>query len=343
VVCGHICFLIKSKMGGGQVASDTSRRVRQPTYFHPRQVLLRVWFVVRTTYIGSGLLQITQADYTYPRRHTTYLPDMPYEIRNGWVLSYVVSGATFLVCGAMASPRLRGRIRRALAHLSRGGDEIQQAAMIAVMLGADASEIALQRAKLEFFSVSFNDLDESCFEIPKAESAHAARRQALRARSPGFELGTCDAFVSHTYVDPEAPKFAALHSWTNSLASPPRLWIDSLCLSRVDAAASLANLPIFIAGCASFLALTSRNLSSRLWCATELFTWIQIGKSRERIILRPIDDGLTSSTIFDNFDVAKAECSCPADRETLLSIIEASFGDIRRFNQVMCNLLTAIA
>ena len=68
-------------------------------------------------------------------------------------------------------------------------------------------------------------------------------------------------------------------------------------------------------------------------CATEIFTWIQIGKPRERIILRPIDDGLTSSSIFDNFDVAKAECSCPADRETLLSIIEASFGDIpRRFN-----------
>ena len=148
--------------------------------------------------------------------------------------------------------------------------------MIAVMLGADASEIALQRAKLEFFTVSFNDLEESCFEIPEAESAHeqspshaqrahAARLQALRARSPGFELGTCDAFVSHTYVDPAALKFAAVRSWANSLASPPRLWIDSLCLSRVDAAASLANLPIFIAGCASLLALTSRNLSSRLW------------------------------------------------------------------------------
>ena len=207
-----------------------------------------------------------------------YLSQTPYEMRSGWFLSYIVSGATFLVCGAMASPRLRGRSRRALANLSRAGSEIQKAAMIAAMLGADASEIALQRAKLEFFTVSFDHLDESCFEISAhkqspshAQKTHAARLQALRSRSPGFELGTCnaldtcDAFVSHTHVDQAAPKFIALRSWANSLASPPRLWIDSLCLPRVDAAASLENLPIFIAGCASFLALSSRNLSSRLW------------------------------------------------------------------------------
>ena len=38
---------------------------------------------------------------------------------------------------------------------------------------------------------------------------------------------------------------------------------------------------------------------------------------------------------FENFDAAKAECFLPKDRERLLAVIEAGFGDVREFNKIV--------
>mgnify|MGYP007129134682 CR=1 FL=1 len=42
-----------------------------------------------------------------------------------------------------------------------------------------------------------------------------------------------------------------------------------------------------------------------------------------------------SSRQFENFDAAKAECFLPKDRERLLAVIEAGFGDVREFNKIV--------
>ena len=69
----------------------------------------------------------------------------------------------------------------------------------------------------------------------------------------------------------------------------------------------------------------------------ELFTFIQMGGERERITVRELIEGARSGLA--TFDAAKAKCFLPKDKHKLLSVIEAGFGDLRPFNQVVRAIL----
>ncbi len=69
----------------------------------------------------------------------------------------------------------------------------------------------------------------------------------------------------------------------------------------------------------------------------ELFTFIQMGGERERITVRELVEGARSGLAA--FDAAKAKCFLPKDKHKLLSVIEAGFGDLRPFNQVVRAIL----
>ena len=64
---------------------------------------------------------------------------------------------------------------------------------------------------------------------------------------------------------------------------------------------------------------------------------MQIGKASERLVVRPIDG--SARNIFRDFNIANAQCFYPANRETLLAVVESSFGDVHAFNHVMRVLL----
>ena len=64
---------------------------------------------------------------------------------------------------------------------------------------------------------------------------------------------------------------------------------------------------------------------------------MQIGKASERLVVRPIDG--SARNIFRDFNIANAQCFYPANRETLLAVVESSFGDVHAFNRVMRVLL----
>ena len=69
----------------------------------------------------------------------------------------------------------------------------------------------------------------------------------------------------------------------------------------------------------------------------ELFTFIQMGGERERITVRELVEGARSGLAA--FDAAKAKCFLPKDKQKLLSVIEAGFGDLRPFNRVVRAIL----
>ena len=69
----------------------------------------------------------------------------------------------------------------------------------------------------------------------------------------------------------------------------------------------------------------------------ELFTFIQMGGERERITVRELIEGARSGLA--TFDAAKAKCFLPKDKQKLLSVIEAGFGDLRPFNRVVRAIL----
>ena len=74
---------------------------------------------------------------------------------------------------------------------------------------------------------------------------------------------------------------------------------------------------------------------------------VPVGGAQERVeihlIAHPDDDQAEArrrlTVQFAGFDAAKAQCFLPSDREHLLAVIEAGFGDFDDFNRVARTLL----
>jgi hypothetical protein len=107
-------------------------------------------------------------------------------------------------------------------------------------------------------------------------------------------------------------------------------------------------LPIFLAGCQTLLIVAGPTYCSRLWCVMEIFTFLRMGGTRERIEVNmlmhedhtdPAAAKEELKTQFAKFDAAKAECFLPKDKHRLLAVVEAGFGDFKMFNQLVCNSL----
>lgn len=64
-----------------------------------------------------------------------------------------------------------------------------------------------------------------------------------------------------------------------------------------------------------------------------------MGGSRDRISLSQIGDA-SAGIALSVFDAAKAQCYLPQDRQKLLAVIEAGFGDLVPFNRVVRGLLS---
>ena len=78
----------------------------------------------------------------------------------------------------------------------------------------------------------------------------------------------------------------------------------------------------------------------------EIFTFLRMGGAMERIDLRLIsnpdhDQAVAKKELaaqLATFDAAKAQCFKQEDRQRLLAVIEAGFGDFKGFNQDVRNV-----
>ena len=69
----------------------------------------------------------------------------------------------------------------------------------------------------------------------------------------------------------------------------------------------------------------------------ELFTFIETGGARERISVVELEAGVSAALA--KFDGSKANCFLPKDKQKLLAVIEAGFGDMAPFNKVVRKIL----
>ena len=82
---------------------------------------------------------------------------------------------------------------------------------------------------------------------------------------------------------------------------------------------------------------------NRLWCVMECFTFLRMGGSHERIEIDLIanqdkEPELARKELkanFASFDAEKAECFLERDRQRLLAVVEAGFGNFKDFNVKM--------
>ena len=126
--------------------------------------------------------------------------------------------------------------------------------------------------------------------------------------------------------------------------------IDKACIDQNNIDRSLACLPVFLAGCQKLLIVAGPTYTRRLWCVMEIFTFLKMGGSLERIEIIPLTETEDKEQArmrlieqFAMFDAAEAECFKVEDRQKLLAVIEASFGTAAPFNQLVREVLSARA
>ena len=93
----------------------------------------------------------------------------------------------------------------------------------------------------------------------------------------------------------------------------------------------------------------SRSNGSLTPSSQSLFVRVPVGGDQDRVeiysIAHPDDDQAEARRLlkeqFASFDAGKARCFLASDREHLLAVIEAGFGDFDDFNRVARNLLAS--
>jgi hypothetical protein len=118
--------------------------------------------------------------------------------------------------------------------------------------------------------------------------------------------------------------------------------LDQACIEQTNPAASLPCLPIYLAGCKRLVVLAGPTFTERLWTAVELFTFTVMGGTLDRIDVLPLDRRRGLAGVldkFDAFDVTHAKCARTEDRQRLLAVIEAAFGNHGPFNLLVRTIL----
>ena len=62
--------------------------------------------------------------------------------------------------------------------------------------------------------------------ITEEELAHNTPDPSLHAKTTSLALGTCDAFVSHSWSDDGHSKFTQLHGW--AAGEEKQIWLESV-------------------------------------------------------------------------------------------------------------------
>ena len=258
---------------------------------------------------------------------------------------YFVSGLGFLfVYPTIWSRPVRRGVLSWLGRLGSRGEE-RQAAAVAALMGAYSPAKALARGRATFCGLPVGAL--------MAADLASNADTGLHQRTVKLALGSCDAFMSHSWHDDADAKWAALQAWAmrfeaatasrrasdaaTSSGRSPTLWLDKACIDQQDVAASLACLPVYLAGCQQLLVLAGKTYKERLWCAVEVFTFVRMGGALERVEITPL--ATADDLSFETFAVENTKCFDDQDKAKLLTAIEAAFGAYAPFNTLVRGLL----
>ena len=90
---------------------------------------------------------------------------------------------------------------------------------------------------------------------------------------------------------------------------------------------------------------------TRLWCVMEVFIFMRIKNvgstaesaklASELMTVKLLENNADLARSLSRFDAAKAQCRYDRDRQKLLGVIEASFGTVAPFNQLVLEVLNA--
>ena len=115
-------------------------------------------------------------------------------------------GFEFLLLAVLLMPANRARVHRWLGSLGgKGASREQEAAAVAELVGSRDATKLLAEADDRFRAISFDVLHEEDFASNKGS---ATGQPPLSERTKSLALGECEAFLSHSWSDDSAAKYA---------------------------------------------------------------------------------------------------------------------------------------
>ena len=225
----------------------------------PRVRLRRLWLCLRLAFLGMGAFLVQEVwAQSLPGGDGSW----------GGEIYKIVTWSSFILCGLLTPRAWRARVTRVLGRIgSKDSDEQQQAASVAALVGGRNARQALDMATRRFRVLPL--------DVLAASDLQTNDDTGLFAKTESATLGTCDAFISHSWRDDGAAKHAAVLEWSE-VAVPreeervPTIWLDKACIDQDNIDESLAALPIFLSGCKSLVAVAGPSYPTRLWCVMEL-------------------------------------------------------------------------
>uniref|UniRef100_A0A7S2NLC2 TIR domain-containing protein n=1 Tax=Zooxanthella nutricula TaxID=1333877 RepID=A0A7S2NLC2_9DINO len=256
--------------------------------------------------------------------------------------------ASILCSRYVGSPHRRS-VQSRLARLFDSQASARAAASIAGLVGECSAAAAMHQAGHRFRSVRLSDIS---FE----DLADNTPNPALFELTEPTKLQSCDAFISHSWHDDPHAKWDALQTWRAQFilkhGREPSVWFDKCCIDQRNIDADLRCLPIFLSGCQALVVLCGDTYLTRLWCIVEIFAFVHMRRDIEDIqftFLQQHQDLEVCSKVshapadVDSFDANRCVCSNEADKERMLNIIRAAYGDLDGFNVAMLGILKCAA
>ena len=236
----------------------------------PRQKLLRLWLVVRTTLVFTGLALLAHVLVQlilFPTRGDFYFLGP-----GGHVTT--IAGFLFLLFGATPTYTVRGHFIRLVGGIGDVQHEHLRAAAVGALLGGCKPAFAIARAKANFRAIPLAAIDDDTMtlqcDLVTQPSRHDISSRArlgdprdkhaqLRSMTRTLALDDCDAFISHSWSDVYGPaKLQALQEWAGDRPLDHLwVWLDIACISTNAFATQddLVCLPIWLSGCRELLVL----------------------------------------------------------------------------------------
>lgn len=270
--------------------------------------------------------------------------------QTGWVIYFALSmhclssrvgliPATIPLLYISSRPALRKSVQGQMLHWMDTKCATRGAASLAFLIGSVPPKEAICMACRRFRCIRHSHLSLEILADNAPNAAHSALSQPCI-------LGSCDAFVSHSWRDQGQAKWQALQAWGSAFvernSQEATVWFDKCCVDQKAIEMDLRCLPIFLTGCSRLVVLCGPTYLSRLWCVLEIFTFIHMGGLAEEIelvqVLREgfeLEDAEAILHAFDCFDARECQCFDEGDKHRILTIIEAAFGSLDEFNCVV--------
>jgi len=292
-----------------------------------------MWRVIQVCTSGAVLIDL----YAIPAM----------SLRCGHLVPFVTwDPAALVLLGLLWNPTWRQYCHSRLAKIFERRSENLAAASIAGLVGACRPREVLAESRLRFRSVCMADitLDDLRDNAPNPE---------LFSRSTPEHLGDIDAFFSHSWHDDCEVKWQAMQQWRDDFVAEhgrePRVWIDKWCIDQHHIETDLRCLPVFLSGCQKFVVFCGPTYLNRLWCIVEIFTFVQMCRAIDNIqvqLLLPEGSERQSAQsaveAFEHFDAQRCDCFLAEDKERMLTIILAAFGDLGSFNKEVAAIFSQV-